>query len=74
MKRLISTALAIALLLGLGALAVLARGGGDILTPAGSVVAAAAQPSTGARHRMRPRAYGWSSRSLCRLGGAAASH
>jgi hypothetical protein len=48
MKRLVSTALAIALLLGLGALAVLARGGGDILTPAGNAVAAAAQPQTAA--------------------------
>ena len=44
MKRLLSTALAVALLLSLGALAVLARGGGDILTPADSVVSAAAQP------------------------------
>ena len=42
MKRLLSTALAVTLLLGLGALAVLARGGGDILTPADSVVSAAA--------------------------------
>ena len=33
MKRTLSTILAVALLLGLGALAVLARGGGDILTP-----------------------------------------
>ena len=48
MKRLLSTALAVALLLGLGALAVLARGGGDILTPADNVVAAAAQPQTAA--------------------------
>ena len=49
MKRLVSTALAVALLLGLGALAVLgARGGGDILTPADNVVAAAAQPQTAA--------------------------
>jgi len=47
MKRLVSTALAVALLLGLGALAVLARNGGSILTPAGSV-AAAAQPQTAA--------------------------
>ena len=46
MKRLLSTALAVALLLSLGALAVLARGGGDILTPADSVVSAAAQPQT----------------------------
>ena len=35
MKRTLSTILAVALLLGLGALAVLARGGGDILTPVG---------------------------------------
>jgi len=48
MKRLLSTALAVALLLSLGALAVLARGGGDILTPADSVVSAAAQPQTAA--------------------------
>jgi hypothetical protein len=48
MKRLVSTALAVALLLGLGALAVLARGGGEILTPADNVVSAAAQPQTAA--------------------------
>ena len=48
MKRLILTALAVALLLSLGALAVLARGGGDILTPADSGVSAAAQPQTAA--------------------------
>jgi hypothetical protein len=48
MKRLLSTTLAVALLLGLGALAVLARGGGDILTPADNAVAAAAQPQTAA--------------------------
>ena len=48
MKRLLSTALAVALLLGLGALAVLAHGGGDILTPADKVVAAAPQPQTAA--------------------------
>ena len=47
MKRIFSTLLAIALLLGLGALAVLARGG-DILTPADNAVAAAAQPQTAA--------------------------
>ena len=41
MKRLVSTTLAVALLLGLGALAVLARGGGDILSPADNVVPAA---------------------------------
>jgi hypothetical protein len=46
MKRLLSTALAVALLLGLGALAVLARGGGEILTPPDNSVAAAAQPQT----------------------------
>jgi hypothetical protein len=48
MKRLVSTALAVALLLSLGALAVLARGGGDILTPADTVVAAAVQPQKAA--------------------------
>lgn len=48
MKRILSTAFAIALLLSLGGLAVLARGGGSILTPADSVVAAAAQPQTAA--------------------------
>jgi hypothetical protein len=48
MKRLLSTALAVALLLGFGALAVLARGGGDILTPADNAVAAAAQAQTAA--------------------------
>ena len=48
MKRLVSTALAVALLLGLGVLAVLARGGGDILSPADNAVAAAAQPQTAA--------------------------
>jgi hypothetical protein len=48
MKRTLSTILAVALLLGLGTLAVLARGGGDILTPADNVVAAAAQPQTAA--------------------------
>jgi len=48
MKRLLSTALAVALLLGLGALAVLARGGGDILAPADNVVVAAPQPQTAA--------------------------
>jgi hypothetical protein len=42
MKRLVSTALAVALLVSLGALAVLARGGGEILSPAGNAVAAAA--------------------------------
>jgi hypothetical protein len=42
MKRFVSTALVVVLLLGLGTLAVLARGGGDILTPADSVVSAAA--------------------------------
>jgi hypothetical protein len=48
MKRFVSTALVVVLLLGLGTLAVLARGGGDILTPAGNVVAAAAQSQTAA--------------------------
>ena len=50
MKRILSTTLAVALLLGLGALAVLARGGGDILTPvrAAPVALAAAQPQTAA--------------------------
>ena len=48
MKRLVSTALAVALLLGLGALAVLARGGGEILSPADNAVAAAAQAQTAA--------------------------
>ena len=48
MKRTLSTILAVALLLGLGTLAVLARGGGDILTPADNVVAAAAQAQTAA--------------------------
>ena len=50
MKRILSTILAVALLLGLGALAVLARGGGDILTPirAAPVALAAAQPQTAA--------------------------
>jgi hypothetical protein len=48
MKRLLSTALAVALLLGFGALAVLARGGGDILTPADNAVAAVSQPQTAA--------------------------
>jgi hypothetical protein len=48
MKRMLSTALVVALLLSLGALAVLARGGGDILTPADNAVAAAAQPQTAA--------------------------
>ena len=50
MKRTLSTILAVALLLGLGTLAVLARGGGDILTPvrAASVALAAAQPQTAA--------------------------
>jgi hypothetical protein len=46
MKRFVSTALVVVLLLGLGTLAVLARGGGDILTPAGNV--ALAQPQTAA--------------------------
>jgi hypothetical protein len=45
MKRILSTVIAIALLLGLGALAVLARGGGDILTPAKAVPVAFAAPS-----------------------------
>jgi hypothetical protein len=50
MKRTLSTILAVTLLLGLGALAVLARGGGDILTPvrAAPVALAAAQPQTAA--------------------------
>jgi hypothetical protein len=48
MKRLVSTALAVALLLSLGALAVLARSGGDILSPPDNVVVAAAQPQTSA--------------------------
>jgi hypothetical protein len=48
MKRILSTALVVTLLLSLGGLAVLARGGGSILTPAGSVVAAAPQPQTAA--------------------------
>ena len=50
MKRILSTILAVGLLLGLGALAVLARGGGDILTPvrAAPVALAAAQPQTAA--------------------------
>jgi hypothetical protein len=48
MKHLVSTVLVVALLLGLGALAVLARGGGAILAPADSVVAAAVQPQTAA--------------------------
>jgi hypothetical protein len=48
MKRLISTALAVALLVSLGALAVLARGGDEILSPADNVVVAAAQPQTAA--------------------------
>jgi hypothetical protein len=43
MKRFVSTALVVVLLLGLGTLAVLARGGGDILTPAGNVAAAQSQ-------------------------------
>ena len=42
MKHLVSTTLVVILLLSLGALAVLARGGGDILSPAANVVAAAA--------------------------------
>ena len=48
MKRFVSTALAIALLVSLGALAVLARGGGDILAPAGNAVTAAEQSQTAA--------------------------
>jgi hypothetical protein len=48
MKRFVSTALVVVLLLGLGTFAVLARGGGDILTPAGNAVAAAAQSQTAA--------------------------
>ena len=56
MKRLVSTALAVALLLGLGALAVLACGGGDILTPADNVVAAASQPQTAAAPAARAAA------------------
>ena len=50
MKRILSTILAVGLLLGLAALAVLARGGGDILTPvkAAPVALAAAQPQTAA--------------------------
>ena len=59
MKRLVSTVLAIALLLGLGALAVLARGGGDILTPADNVVAAAAQPQTAAAPDAPPPGPKW---------------
>jgi hypothetical protein len=54
MKRFVSTALVVVLLLGLGTLAVLARGGGDILTPAGSVAAAqsqtAAAPDAGPKY------------------------
>ena len=52
MKRLLSTALAVALLLSLGALAVVARGGGNILTPADSVVSAAAPdaPAAGEKY------------------------
>ena len=47
MKRTLSTILAVALLLGLGALAVLARGGGDILTPVRvAPVALAAAPDS----------------------------
>jgi hypothetical protein len=46
MKRLVSTVLVVILLLGLGALAALARGGGDILAPVGDAVAVAAQPQT----------------------------
>ena len=48
MKRFLSTALAVTLLLSLGALAVLARGGGDILAPGDNVVSAAAQPQAAA--------------------------
>lgn len=48
MKRILSTALAVALLLSLGVLAVLARGGGDILTPVINAVAAAAPSQTAA--------------------------
>jgi hypothetical protein len=48
MKRLVSTALAVVLLLGLGALAALARGGGDILTPADNINSVAAQSQTAA--------------------------
>jgi len=57
MKRILSTTLAVALLLGLGALAVLARGGGDILTPvrAAPVALAAAQPQTAAAPDAGPR-------------------
>jgi hypothetical protein len=47
MKRIFSTVIAIALLLGLGALAVLARGGGDALSPAQSTSALAAPVTQG---------------------------
>ena len=46
MKRLFSTVIAIALLLGLGALAVLARGGGDILSPAAEYLGRWPRPVT----------------------------
>ena len=57
MKRILSTILAVGLLLGLGALAVLARGGGDILTPvrAAPVALAAAQPQQPQRRTRRRR-------------------
>ena len=47
MKRLVSTALTVALLLGLGALAVLARGGGDVLSPVRTAAALAAPTGQG---------------------------
>jgi hypothetical protein len=62
MKRFVSTALVVVLLLGLGTLAVLARGGGDILTPAGNV--AAAQPQTAAAPEAPAATIGWNAIAL----------
>jgi hypothetical protein len=64
MNRLISTALAVALLFGLGALAVLARGGGDILAPADNAVAAAALPQTAAAPEAPTVASAWNAIAL----------
>ena len=48
MKRFVSTALTVALLLGLGILAMLARGGGALLPPTRTVPVALAAPQTAA--------------------------
>ena len=67
MKRLLSTALAVALLLGLGALAVLARGGGDILTPADNAGRGRRATADGCRAGRADGDIGYGLRSRCHL-------